>query len=182
MSIIDHESAAEEVRRPGYRRRRLAGYDDGFELTFDYHIVDPGAGAPDHHHDVDELIVVLEGEVDAITNGVTERINPLQTLAIPTGAHHGFTVVGTKPAKLLVFFPVTDAFTDKAHDLFVEQPISYRKSSKRPASLSEAGLSLLPERDGEVTRQREPSSPVCRLAWKVAMAASALAKSASEKL
>ena len=74
MSIIDHESAAEETRRPGYRRRRLAGYDDGFELTFDYHIVDPGAGAPDHHHDVDELIVVLEGEVDATTNGVTERI------------------------------------------------------------------------------------------------------------
>ena len=113
MSIIDHESAAEETRRPGYRRRRLAGYDDGFELTFDYHIVDPGAGAPDHHHDVDELIVVLEGEVDATTNGVTERVNPLQTVAIPTGAHHGFTVVGTQPAKLLVFFPVTDAFTDK---------------------------------------------------------------------
>ena len=52
MSIIDHESAAEETRRPGYRRRRLSGYEDGFQLTFDYHIVDPGSGAPPHHHTI----------------------------------------------------------------------------------------------------------------------------------
>ena len=113
MSIIDHESAAEETRRPGYRRRRLSGYDDGFELTFDYHIVDPGAGAPPHHHDIDELIVVLEGEVEAELNGETHRALPMQTFAIPKNAHHGFTAMGSSPAKLLIFFPDTDAFTDK---------------------------------------------------------------------
>ena len=113
MSIIDHESAAEELRRPGYRRRRLSGYDDGLQLTFDYHIVEPGAGAPYHRHDCDEVIVVLEGEVDAVTHGVTERATAMQSVTIPRDAPHGFTVVGDKPAKLLVFFPVTDAFTEK---------------------------------------------------------------------
>ena len=113
MSIIDHESASEETRRPGYRRRRLSGYEDGFQLTFDYHIVDPGSGAPPHHHDVDELIVVLEGEVDAMLRGETHRALPMQTIAIPKDAHHGFTVVGPRPAKLLIFFPVSEAFTEK---------------------------------------------------------------------
>lgn len=113
MSIIDHESAAEEIRRPGYRRRRLSGYEDGFHLTFDYHIVEPGAGAPPHHHDIDELIVVLEGEVEATLGNETHKALPMQTIAIPRDAHHGFTVVGAKPAKLLVFFPAADAFTEK---------------------------------------------------------------------
>ena len=113
MSIIDHESAPEEVRRPGYGRRRLAGYDDGFDLTFDYHVVQPGTGAPPHHHDVDELIVVLEGTVDATLSGEVARATMAQTIAIPKNAHHGFTVVGPEPAKLLIFFPVAEAFTDK---------------------------------------------------------------------
>ena len=118
MSIIDHESAAEETRRPGYRRRRLSGYEDGFALTFDYHIVDPGSGAPPHHHDIDELIVVLEGVVDADLNGEVHRAHPMQTIAIPKDAHHGFTVVGPEPAKLLIFFPVTEAFTEK-HTIYL---------------------------------------------------------------
>ena len=104
MSIIDHESAAEETRRPGYRRRRLAGYDDGFELDLRLSHCGSGRGGAGPFD-------VLEGEVRYYER--RDRIKPLQTLAIPTGAHHGFTVVGTKPAKLLVFFPVTDAFTDK---------------------------------------------------------------------
>ena len=113
MSLFDHDSAPGEMRSSGYFRKRLAGYDDGFELTFDYHVVDPGSGALPHFHTVDEIIVVLEGIVDATLDGEVSRATKNQSVAIPKNSHHGFTVVGSEPAKLLIFFPVQDALSDK---------------------------------------------------------------------
>ncbi|MCH8088888.1 MAG: cupin domain-containing protein [Chloroflexi bacterium] len=113
MTVIDHEGAPEIVRRPGYRRRPLAGGDDGFELTFEYHIVEPGSGAPPHYHPVDELLVILEGEVEARLGDEVQRVTKNHTIAVSKGAHHSFTVVGREPAKILVFFPVANAFSDK---------------------------------------------------------------------
>jgi quercetin dioxygenase-like cupin family protein len=113
MTLIDHEKATEVLRRPGYRRRPLAGKENGFELTFDYHIVEPGAGAPPHYHEVDELLVILEGEVEARLGEAVLKARRNQTVAVPKKAHHSFTSLGPKPAKVLVFFPVADAFSER---------------------------------------------------------------------
>ena len=51
--------------------------------------------------------------MDADLGGEVQRAHPMQTIAIPKDAHHGFTVVGPEPAKLLIFFPETEAFTEK---------------------------------------------------------------------
>ena len=113
MTVIDHEDAPEIVRRPGYRRRPLAGGDDGFELTFEYHIVEPGSGAPPHYHSVNELLVVLEGEVEAQLGDEVQRVTKDHTIAVSKGAPHTFQGVGREPAKILVFLRGADAFSDE---------------------------------------------------------------------
>ena len=63
MSIVDHQKAEEIPWRPNYRVWSVAGIDQGVDCTLHYSTVEPGAGAPLHIHEVDELITVLEGQV-----------------------------------------------------------------------------------------------------------------------
>ena len=111
MPVIDHRTAPEIPWRPEYRVWRLAGQELGFSLTFDYHVVEPGAGAPPHYHKTDELLVVLEGTVEAWMGGEVQQVGKDHTIAVPVGVHHSFTSVGPGPAMILVFFPVPDAFS-----------------------------------------------------------------------
>ena len=113
MSIVDHNSAPEVTWRPEYKRFLLGGEESGFTCTLDLHVVEPGSGAPPHYHQADEFLVVVEGSVEATLGDETQEIGKDHTIAVPAGAHHGFTVVGDSPAKILVFFPVTDPFSDK---------------------------------------------------------------------
>ncbi len=59
---------------------------------------------------VEELIVVLEGAVEARLGDEVRTVGADHTLAIPANVPHAFTVVGDAGAKLLVYFPVPDPF------------------------------------------------------------------------
>jgi quercetin dioxygenase-like cupin family protein len=76
-----------------------------------------GAGAPLHVHESDELIVILEGTVDARLGQDEHRIGADHTLVIPPNVPHGFTSVGPGDARILTFFPVSDPF---GHTTFLE--------------------------------------------------------------
>ena len=101
MPIIDHNHAPEVPWRPGYRK---------WDLTTAEHGV---TGAPLHTHAIDELIVILSGELEVRINGETHRVAKDHTLAVPPGAEHGFTVVGDEPAKLLAIFPSMDPYSEE---------------------------------------------------------------------
>ena len=113
MPVIDPSSVPAIIRRPGYQRKILASRETGFALTFDSHIVEQGSGAPPHYHKVDELLVILEGTVEARLGDQVQRVSKDHTIAVPVGVHHSFTVVGPGPARILVFFPVEDAFSEQ---------------------------------------------------------------------
>ena len=63
----------------------------------------PGFGSPYHtHHDEDESFYVLEGEVAFVCDGKWLKAGPGTFVFGPREIAHGFVVVGTVPARMLL--------------------------------------------------------------------------------
>lgn len=105
MPIIDHKKAPETPWRPGYRRWELAGPQQGMSCELTMGLAAPGTGAPLHVHEADELIVVLEGRLEAKVGDDVQEAGPDHTVAVPRGIPHTFKVTGNQPARILIFFP-----------------------------------------------------------------------------
>ena len=111
MPIVDHSDTPETPWRPNYRKWDITAPGDGTtSSSLSQSIVGVGAGAPLHTHEADELIVVLEGTLDARLGDEVQRVEADQTLVIPPNIPHGFTCVGPTEARLMTFFPVPDPF------------------------------------------------------------------------
>ena len=118
MPIVDHNSLPETPWRPNYRKWDITRSGDGTtSSSMSYSVVGVGAGAPLHTHEADELIVILDGTVEARLGEDVRRVGADHTLVIPPGTPHGFTNVGPGDARILVFFPVSDPF---AHTTYFE--------------------------------------------------------------
>ena len=126
MSIVDHQNAEEIPWRPNYRVWSVAGMDQGVDCTLHYSTVEPGAGAPLHIHEVDELITVLEGQVEGRIGEDKATVLANQTMVIPKGVAHGFTASGEGTAVTLAFFPVSDGMQNTTY-VEGEPPEAYRK-------------------------------------------------------
>ena len=110
MPIIDHNAVPEVPWRPNYRKWDLVGPESGMTTSLSYSIAEVGTGAPLHTHQDEELIVVLEGALEARMGDEVRVVGADHTLAVPPDVPHSFTVVGDGAARLLTFFPVSDAF------------------------------------------------------------------------
>jgi mannose-6-phosphate isomerase-like protein (cupin superfamily) len=65
----------------------------------------PGSGAPMHvHHGEAEAFYLLEGTVEVICGAEKVTAHPGDFIYAPKDVAHKFTVVGGKPARLLMFF------------------------------------------------------------------------------
>ena len=126
MSIVDHQNAEEIPWRPNYRVWSVAGMDQGVDCTLHYSTVEPGAGAPLHIHEVDELITVLEGQVEGRIGEDKATVLANQTMVIPKGVAHGFTASGEGTAVTLAFFPISDGLQNTTY-VEGEPPEAYRK-------------------------------------------------------
>ena len=115
MPII--ENTAHEVPwRPDYRKWDITQQGDGTNSSsLSYSVIGVGAGAPLHTHEVDELIVVLEGRLEVRVAGQVHEVGPDHTIVVPPDVPHGFTIVGDSDARILAFFPVQDPFNRTAY-------------------------------------------------------------------
>ena len=84
----------------------------GVSSTFSINTAEPGTGAPLHTHTVDELIVILDGTLEVQVDGSTHTVEKDHTLVIPPGCEHAFKVVGERNARLMVFFPTLDPYSN----------------------------------------------------------------------
>jgi quercetin dioxygenase-like cupin family protein len=106
MPIVANAEAAEIPWRPGYRTFTLAGKEQGLGCIASYSVVEPGAGAPLHvHANVDEIFIVLEGRLEFRLGEERHLVEANHTVAIPAGTPHGFTALGSTPARMFVFLP-----------------------------------------------------------------------------
>lgn len=92
--------------RPGVRTRlHVAGSTGAEALCVMEQLCRPGTGAPPHRHDgVEEVIVVLEGEMRVHVAGEEAQLSSGESVVLPAGSRHGFTNVGTDSLRILAVF------------------------------------------------------------------------------
>jgi len=74
--------------------------------------INPGAHNPLHYHpNCEELLHVLSGTCDHRLGDEVVRLNPGDTIRIPTGVPHNATSTGWEPLRLLVSFSSADRQT-----------------------------------------------------------------------
>lgn len=111
MAILDNEEAREVPWRPGYRSFVLANKEHGVRSSASMGVIEPGKGAPLHfHHEVDEIILVLEGTLDFRLGDERRLVGPNHTISIPARVPHAFTVVSDEPARIVGFMNGQGAF------------------------------------------------------------------------
>jgi quercetin dioxygenase-like cupin family protein len=82
---------------------RLSGDDTGGAFSLIEFIAPPSSGPPPHiHSKEDETFYVLEGELEFWTPLGTKRCGPGTVLFLPRNVPHGYTNVGTTPARFLM--------------------------------------------------------------------------------
>jgi len=84
---------------------KLSGEQTGGAFSLSEARVPPGGGPPPHiHHAEDETFVLLEGELLLEADGRTLPAAVGTVLYVPKGTCHGFTNVGTTPARMLFLY------------------------------------------------------------------------------
>ena len=69
--------------------------------------VPPMTRVPRHiHTNSEEVIIVLEGEVEALVGSQRMAIEPGHAVLAPAGVVHGFVNLSESPARLLYVFPI----------------------------------------------------------------------------
>ena len=110
LAIIKHDDLHETPWRDRYRLWNITGRTEGISSALSYGQVEPGAGAPLHYHETDELIVILDGALNAQVGDETHSVGPSHTILIPPLVPHKFTAIGPSDARILTFFPTHKPF------------------------------------------------------------------------
>ncbi len=116
MPIVDHNNLPETPWRPNYHKWDITRRGDGTtSSSLAYSVVGVGAGAPLHTHEADELIVILEGTLEARLGDAVQKVGADHTLVIPPNVPHGFKSVGPGDARIITFFPIQDPFNHTSY-------------------------------------------------------------------
>ena len=95
MQIVDPVEAEAEDWRPGVTTRMLfSGRAGAGQLCIFQQWCDPGLGAPEHLHAVEEVLAVLSGEAEIWVGDQTCSVCAGQQVLIPAGQWHGFLNIG----------------------------------------------------------------------------------------
>ncbi len=100
----------------------VTGNETGGKFACGEALLEPGAGQPFHiHHNIDELLYVLDGEIDFALEGRRFRSGPGGILFIPQGSLHAFRNLSDARARMLgVFSP---PHLDGMFDAMIGQPL-----------------------------------------------------------
>lgn len=96
MEILDHNSQPREVWRTGVTTRmRFSALMGGKQLTIFEQWCDPGLGAPEHFHPVEEVLSVIEGKAEIWAEGSDSAVvSAGQSVFVRAGQRHKFRNCG----------------------------------------------------------------------------------------
>jgi mannose-6-phosphate isomerase-like protein (cupin superfamily) len=96
MEIIDPDRTPPEHWRAGVETHMVVSARNGAgQLCIFEQRVAPGAGAPTHHHPVEEVLTVREGVAEMWIDQARVTVSAGQSLLIPAGRLHGFRNCGS---------------------------------------------------------------------------------------
>lgn len=119
MRIITHADQPTEPWRPEVTTRMLVSAVEGArQLCLFEQWSAPGAGAPTHHHAVEETLTVLEGQAEVWLDGQTATVAAGQTIIVPAGHPHGFRNTGSTALHTLAVLaaPIFEAAYEDARE------------------------------------------------------------------
>jgi mannose-6-phosphate isomerase-like protein (cupin superfamily) len=117
MIVIDHGKTPLEHWRPGVETRLLVSARNGAtQLCIFEQWVAPGNGAPTHHHPVEEVLTVREGEAEMWIDDERMIVSKGESLVVPAGRKHGFRNSGAATLHLhaVLASPIFEATSDGA--------------------------------------------------------------------
>jgi mannose-6-phosphate isomerase-like protein (cupin superfamily) len=103
--------------RAGVDTRMLVSAQNGSaQLGLFEHWVAPGAGAPTHRHQVEEILTVCEGEAEVWIGEERLAVAAGQSVVVPAECRHGFrnSGVGTLHMRAILAGPIFESFPDGA--------------------------------------------------------------------
>lgn len=115
MNIVEHESEPRGEWRPGVvTRMRVSAVNGATQLCVFEQWCDPGMGAPNHLHAVEEVLTVLGGLAEVWQGAERATLTAGQSAIIPAGRPHGFRNVGegTLHMQSILAAPVFEAAYD----------------------------------------------------------------------
>jgi uncharacterized cupin superfamily protein len=103
-SVFEWDKLKAESNAHGARRQvfdsRTATLD---QLECHITTINPGQSPhPGHHHPEEELLIVKEGTLEAVQNGVTNRVGPGAVIFQASNEYHSLRNVGETPATYYV--------------------------------------------------------------------------------
>jgi len=114
---------------------KLQGEDTGGAYSLVEETSHPGGGPPPHvHHDTDETLYVLEGEVEFVAGDRTIAAGAGAAVYNPRGTLHTFRNVGTSPSRVLAL--LSPGGFEK---FFLEAGEPVRKGSSAPEGEPDIG-------------------------------------------
>ena len=105
MPLVQLDQLSVREIFPGLRARLV--HSD--RVTHSWVEVDAGATFPEHQHPHEQIVSVLEGELELVVEGVTNRLTPGLIFVIPPNARHSGRGV-TACRVLDAFAPVRDDY------------------------------------------------------------------------
>lgn len=109
MALVKHSDVKPTQGTPGIEARHLASKEAGAASSGAYEVVlQPGAVVPRHYHDVDSVIVFLEGTFEASQGDNKWMVGPGYTLVSGPGVVHGLRNAGSTVARMLTFHPALE--------------------------------------------------------------------------
>ncbi len=77
--------------------------------------IEPGEDIGMEVHDLDQILVFIEGEGEAVLDGETGAIGPGSLVIVPAGVEHNFTNTGTGPLKLFTIYAPAEHAAGTVH-------------------------------------------------------------------
>ena len=95
MQIVDVNRQSNEEWRAGVRTRmKASAANSATQLCLFEQWCDPGHGAPNHLHAVEEILCVREGQADVWIDDQHVTLTSGQLVIVPAGRKHGFSNTG----------------------------------------------------------------------------------------
>lgn len=120
MPIVRIAEQAAGPWRPGQVVREVVGEAQGSRsVSMQHFTVEPGAVTPLHRHDVDEALLVLDGQLRVRIEDEWSDAEAGDVCLLPANTPHEFVGAGDGMSEIMVVFPIPAAITAE-HTTYLE--------------------------------------------------------------